>query len=351
VDGGSGEAVGQAQSQVPEDGRGRLHEIDEVKALIHRRGGLLLAGDEQSLRQLPTGNWIGGTIPYFMTREGGIVDRRRIFVNELPEGLRCHAIRRYGEDEIARVYSDLPPRTFGVMIVPASSRAHLRYALQAPTFPQFAKRPIIGWVSGVHLSEMATRSAKVFDGTSAGMLDQHAIVMQVALPSGKLAQLGLVNMFQAGDGPTISFPASGFSATEVEIGGRRRNFAQFIHENDMDMRLPMVANYCGIGINVSFQSLDRAKGEVRFYAPVFTNVPYRHARPVPDFSSAFVDRLPHRADDGIAFSCNCILNFLHSNLEGRRSGTIAGPVTFGEIAYQLLNQTMAYLRIADASPR
>jgi hypothetical protein len=40
-----------------------------------------------------------------------------------------------------------------------------------------------------------------------------------------------------------------------------------------------------------------------------------------------------------------ILNYLYSNLEGMRTGDMVGPITFGEIAYQLLNQTLVYLTI------
>ena len=45
------------------------------------------------------------------------------------------------------------------------------------------------------------------------------------------------------------------------------------------------------------------------------------------------------------FACNCVLNYLHGQLEGRRTGTVLGPMTFGEIAYQLLNQTMVYITV------
>lgn len=47
------------------------------------------------------------------------------------------------------------------------------------------------------------------------------------------------------------------------------------------------------------------------------------------------------------FSCNCTLNFLYSELEGKRTGQLVGPVAFGEIAYQGLNQTLVYLQIDD----
>jgi hypothetical protein len=37
------------------------------------------------------------------------------------------------------------------------------------------------------------------------------------------------------------------------------------------------------------------------------------------------------------------LNYLYANLEGKKTGHIVGPMTFGEIAYMLLNQTLVYL--------
>ncbi len=39
------------------------------------------------------------------------------------------------------------------------------------------------------------------------------------------------------------------------------------------------------------------------------------------------------------------MNFLYGELEGQRISDLQGPVTFGEIGYQLLNQTMVVLRI------
>ena len=62
-----------------------MYDVIEVKAKIAHGGKLLLAGDESLLRSLPAGNWIGGSIPYFMTEEGGLTTRHKIYVTELPE--------------------------------------------------------------------------------------------------------------------------------------------------------------------------------------------------------------------------------------------------------------------------
>ncbi len=51
----------------------------------------------------------------------------------------------------------------------------------------------------------------------------------------------------------------------------------------------------------------------------------------------------------VPFACNCVLNFLYGKLEGAQAG-LPGPFTFGEIAYQLLNQTMVYCDVIDVAP-
>jgi hypothetical protein len=99
-------------------------------------------------------------------------------------------------------------------------------------------------------------------------------------------------------------------------------------------------------VNVAFLSVDPGRREVRFFAPVFAGVPYRQARSVGDYVHAFETALPRELGGAIALSCNCVLNYLHSSLEGRSTGGIVGPITFGEIAYQLLNQTLVYLTVS-----
>jgi hypothetical protein len=39
------------------------------------------------------------------------------------------------------------------------------------------------------------------------------------------------------------------------------------------------------------------------------------------------------------------LNFIYGGLEGKKTGDITGPMTFGEIACRLLNQTMVFFEI------
>jgi hypothetical protein len=329
--------------------RRHLYEAEEVAELIQREGErcLLIAGDEIPLRRLPRGRWIAGTIPYFMSEEGGVTDRRRLFVEQLPPSLECQGIRRYGARAISRVYADLPEHGVGVVIVPSESPAHLAFAVNAPRYERFAIRPLFGWVSGVHLSEIGKVTPKVFDGTTGEALEGEAVVLHAVLPPEVEAELAIINIFEKGSGPAIAFPATGFSASTARVDGQQRNFADYIREAGLDTRLPLVADYWGANVNVSFQTVDAQRGEVRFYAPVFADVVYHHARPIPDYVDAFVSALPSGLGERMTFACNCVLNYVYSSLEGRHLGDVVGPSTFGEIAYQLLNQTMVYLTLLD----
>ena len=52
---------------------------------------------------------------------------------------------------------------------------------------------------------------------------------------------------------------------------------------------------------------------------------------------------------GADYSCNCILNYLYGEMEGKSVSGFTGPMTFGEIAYMLLNQTLVRLELQKAA--
>jgi hypothetical protein len=231
--------------------------------------------------------------------------------------------------------------------MPGSSNTHLEFALHAPQYEDFGHSPLIGWIAGVHLDDLGKIKPKVFDGKSQTMLEDAAVVMHAALSPGHVAEINFVNIFEQGDGDTITFLQDGFSSTDAYVNGAKVNFADYIAQQNLDMRLPLVADYFGARVNVSFQNVDSTTREVRFYAPVFAGVTYKHARPLLDYVQQFTAMLPSHLSEHPAFSCNCILNYLYSKLEGKRTGKITGPATFGEVAYQLLDQTVAYLTITE----
>lgn len=325
---------------------GTLCTLDQASALVATGAPLLLAGDEHLLSRLPAGRWIGGTIPYFMTTDGGRTTRDLLYVDTLPPQVTDVSVRTYPAADLHRLPAEAFATGFSVIIVPAGSPAHLRYAAEAPEFPGLFDRPVVGWVAGVHMDDLGTATAKVFAGSGATMTESDAVVLHVALADGVLASADIVNLFTQGDGPTLTFDATGSAQDTVLVDGVPRGFAEYLRQIQHDPRLPLVADYFGAMINVSFQSVPEGTGPVELFAPVFSGIGYRLAEPVGDYVAQFASHLPAGTVTP-AFSCNCVLNYLYSELEGKKTGDIVGPITFGEIAYQLLNQTIVYLTIHD----
>ena len=324
-----------------------MYTADEVILLLEQNKKLLLAGDEELLKKLPDGNWIGGSIPYFMAENGGMVSKDYILVNEIPSFVKEITCKSYDIATIKNVYKDGYENGFSIIIIPSSSETHLSFALNAPDYKDFATKPLIGWISGVLLDELGKKTPKTFIGSGSTISDKDAVVMHVNLPAEKYVDLRILNIFSQGDGDIIEFPESGFQANEAFINGQKQNFADYVTQKQLDIRLPLVADYSSAMINISFQAINKENKTVNFYAPVFKGISYKHAAPVYDYIKQFTQLLPDENDQDIAFSCNCILNYLYAELEGKKTGTFTGPITFGEIAYQLLNQTLVSLQIKD----
>lgn len=319
--------------------------IDEVRKQIEQGKSLLLAGDEKLLNQLPQGKWIGGTIPYFVAQNGGETCRDRVFTNILPESCQDSVIKFYDVDSIPNVAVDAPANGITIIIIPANSDIHLSYAKDAPLYRDMYRKPIIGWISGTHLDDEHV-FPKVYSGTNSEWSGDKAIVMHITLPDHLIAEVGTVDPFSPGHGDVITFPKTGFKVSNCRINGEDWNFADYLRQNKISTVLPLVANFCGTQVNVSFRDVDTDRKDVTFYAPVFEHVEYRVAKPIDDYVEAFQSALPELKTE-VIFSCFCVLNFLYSQLEGKKVARFKGPATFGEIAFQLLNQTAVYLRVHE----
>jgi hypothetical protein len=324
----------------------QLITVDEALNLIKKGAALSLAGPESVLDQLPAGNWIGGTIPYFMVASGGVVvNEGKVFASELTN-LGSVQVRSFGPDELTHITDKAPSNGFTVAIIPAGSLCHTRFAAEASNYKDAFLKPTVGWISGVHLSELDTVTPKVYDGRTATKYEDRAVVAYVNLPEDKLASLEIVNLFEPGDGDILHFSQTSFEVDLCEVNGVTTNFAHYIRKNRLEGgTLPLVGDFGGAHVNVSLQKVSDAGGKVTLYAPVFPGVDYKFAKPVGDYAAAFRQRLSNVDSNGVVMSCNCILNFLFGELEGKAIGGVEGPITFGEIAYQLLNQTMVMVRL------
>src|SRR2546422_367434 len=239
---------------------GRLMSVADFQAELAKAPEKLfaVAGDERLLARLPRGNWLGGTIPYLMSDEGGgLTTRDSLMVQELLTDERAvPKVKFYDKNTIARVTEDAPANGYTFVMMPAFSEVHLAYGKDAPHFKDLFAHPIVGWVTGIHLNDLGKETPKVFNGKTGEVFADQAIACHVSLPAGKTADVEIVNIFERSEGPDIRFETDGFGpVTGCSINGK---------------------------------------------------------------------------------------------IDGARVG-LPGPFTFGEIAYQLLNQTMVYCDVVDAA--
>ncbi len=321
-----------------------IYNLDEVKNLIDQGKVLSIAADSKLLDQLPKGNWIGGTIPYFIGDNGGVCTKDQLFVTILPSECKVKTIGQYSANHLGEIAQDYSRNGFSLVIIPATSDAHIKFANEYSQYDGAFNSPLVGWISGVHLDDLEKETAMVYDGLNGNKSNQDAVVLHIDLPENVSAQTEILNLFEQGEGDVIEFETEGFIVENAIVNGERVNFSEYLKVKNISLELPLVANYSGAMINVSYQANDTQNKQVHLYAPVFQGVEYRMAKPVANYQESFESQL---AGEGLSpvFSCNCILNYLYANLEGKKPGGITGPITFGEIAYMLLNQTMVYINL------
>lgn len=321
-----------------------LFNFNETVNLIKSGKVLTIAGDVDLLKTLPKGNWIGGSIPYFMTENGGLCTKDFFQVTVLPDNIKVESIKMYTAKDLDKIPNDYPKNGLSFVLIPASSEAHLVYAQNCSSWKNFYNSPILGWITGVDLSELKTKKPVVINGLTCEMSESSALVMHLSLPENIYSQINILNLFKQGSGDTITFPKSGFLIDECFVNGVRTNFAEYLRKTKVSSELPLVANYHGALVNASFKSV--GDSSVEMYAPIFKGIEYKVAAPLENYEEKFNQEVgKHKVDP--VFSCNCVLNYMYAHLEGKKTGDIKGPMTFGEIAYILLNQTMVYLTFEE----
>jgi len=320
---------------------GRLVSVAEASLAIRQGQCLSIAGDERLLRLLPRGQWIGGTCPYFLGQDGGETTKEKLFITTIPTFTDAPIIKLCDESDLENIGLRAPLHGFTMMIIPGFTAIHTFFARYAPHIKDIFMQPLVGWVSGFHLDD-TTASAKVINGQTLQMDAQRAVVIHVPLPSYKFARVGMVNVFKKGTGPVIQPRETGFTIRNCMIDGKMSILSNYISRHKIDTRLPLVANYNGVSVNASIKEVRTADGAVDFYAPLFPDCEYTFAAPVDDYITHFNQIMPVEALDA-HWACNCVLNYQYLGLEGKKVNSVNCPMVFGEIAYQLVNQTMVYL--------
>jgi hypothetical protein len=325
--------------------KNELLSVAEAAERIQSGDVLVVAGSSNLMAQLPTGKWIGGSTAYFVTENGGAVVQDKLFCTTIDDATDA-TVRVVSPEEVATISKGYKAGGFTVILVPAMTDAHIRFALDSANDADLFDQPLVGWVTGVHLDKLGSEASVVVDGSTGAKLENAAVLLHVELPAGSSVDFDIVNIFSQGEEMSVVFSETGFTARTAKVNGVEVNLAQYLTDNAIDTRLPLVTNYAGSMVNVSVQTVDVADGRVDFYAPIVAGMEYKLAAPQPDYAAAFANSI---GEAGVGqYSCNCILNYLYGDLEGKKTGGFTGPVTFGEIAYILLNQTLVKLDVKAA---
>jgi hypothetical protein len=321
----------------------KMMSVSEVSNLINEGHSLYVSGSENCLKQLPKGNWIGGTISYFMANEGGVVTHEKLLVIKFTNQISKSSIVCYDESDLYRIPMNYMPNGFSLIIIPAFSNILLKYANECTTWPGIFNQPLVGWVSGIDITTNDT--PKVVNGLTGEFSTNKALVIHAELQPEFEATANIINIFEPNEGDAFTFQETGFEAETAMVNGKEVSLFDYFEKYKIDLKLPLVANYQGAMINVSIRDIDPITRKVRFYAPLFPGVTYRQAKAFESYEKEF-DRALINENIGMPlFSCNCVLNFLYANLEGKKAGDVLSPMTFGEIAYMVLNQTFVYLTV------
>jgi hypothetical protein len=325
-----------------------LKSIEATNRLINENRTLLICGEEKYLSQLDKGNWIGGTIPYCMSKKGGgLIGEKAVFVTDFSGEIRNFKIESYKKEAFGSMLDDRFLDGFSYVLVPAFSEVHEHYGLSMGNHSNLFDVPTMGWVTGVYLEEIGAKSPKVMNGQTGELFDNRICVLHCQLPEGVHAELDIVNIYKQGDGDVFTFHQDSFSCSDCLINGAPGNLAEYYLEHDINRTLPLVANYSGVPINVDIQNLDAENKTMSFFGPLNIAHEYRVAELVENRYELFCKKLP-KDNSAIVCSCNCISSYLNIGMEGKHSGGIVGPFTFGEIAYVLVNQTMVTLSILSS---
>lgn len=320
-----------------------LYTVEEVSKFITDGRVLLLSGDESLLNQLPDGKWVGGTIPYFMTVGGGLYTKERIYVNDITDVINDFSLKSYDVTNIDQIVEDSFENGFSFIILPALTDVWSKYALESPEWHNLYMNPVVGWVCGVKYEDFGKIKPKTFVG-SASAIDK-AAVLHASLPKGKVARAEIINVYEQSNGDNIFFEKRGFGNNECLINGQKQNLYDYLVENNIDETLPLVANYAGARLNVG-SIWDKEQKRADLFAPVFPETVYRVAKHRNiDYAAEFQERLSGKDAGNMIFSCTCLFNYVNFGLEGKNIANVSGPVTFGEIAYHVVNQTFVYLVI------
>lgn len=328
----------------------KLLDIQTTVELILGGRVLVIWGEEALLKSLPSGNWIGGTLPYFyLKNEGGRMEEERVFVTDFTETIIDFKILTLNQETLSSVSSTAFENGFSFLILPAYSQIYYSFALNVKNYDNLYKNPLMGLVAGAKLDELQKgQLPKIFNGETMLTLENEAVVLHCALLPSRVSRLEIINIYEPSNDDYIEVFEDTFKVRDCLINGELTNLYQYLVDKQIPTIQPLICDYAGAKINVSFQLLLKDTQEVVFYGPLFKNRRYFFSKEIQSYHQAFLEKVRGIMDEetSIVFNSNSILNYMYGELDKNDIG-FSGPAAFGEIAYYLLNQTFTYLAIDE----
>jgi len=323
-----------------------LFTLEEVIRKVENKEFLIVLGNDELLQQLPKGNWIGVSAYYFMTKERGLSTNEKLYVQNLSNYSESVTIKSYKEDQTQDILKDRIAGGFTYLLMAPLTKVAENYATEVLSDISLYSIPILGFIGGAKYEDVQSgHKSYCYNGITGQRSDEEAIAIHVKLKQSFSPRIEILNIFEPElEGPRFNFDQNSFAVTDCTVDGQKRNLYDYMLENDIGRAYPLISNHNGALLNCSIFQLDQENKTVYLASPTRKGKTYFLAKPFDDYMKAFQARFDTIDKSNIVISFNCYYNYFFGKLEGKKL-EIGGPITYGEIAYQLLNQTMVYLRI------
>jgi len=324
----------------------KLYTKQEVIKFISEGKKMVLSASEKMLDQLPKGNWIGGTSPYFMDADVGKFTEEKIFVDDFTHIATDFKIEKFDKDNIKNIAINSFQNGFTVLIIPGDSDTLFEFGINSFTYDKIFNNPVVGFIAGFDLDKIGELTPKVYNGQLNEKISNDGVAIHIKLPDNKVARAEILNLDTINrTSPKIKFPTTSFTQSECTINGEKANIADYLSQIEYKEGLPIIADYNGALINRDIKVIDKEKKEVAFFSPVFHDEIYYLANVIENYHELFGEKLKTE-NLNIQYSVICVSYYLLGNLENKKIQA-EGVFAFGEIAFQLLNQTLVFLEIDE----
>lgn len=322
-----------------------LYSKEKVIEFIKQGRIMHLCGNENTLKDLPKGNWIAGMTPYFMDNVGKICGNM-IYVDDFSFiAEECETVT-FDETNISEIAKrNKYANGFIFVVLPIDSPVYYTFASHSLEYANIYDNPVVGYVSSTLLEEYGQKQPKVAIGSEGVLYGDKAAVMYVKISDRLRVRAEIMNFDTIDDAtPSLLFPKTGFAQNDCLIDGKPGNIASYLEavKGKIGHYPQLITSQNGALVNRDVKSVNVETGEAVFFSPAYEGDVYYIVKPNNDYLATFNRRLGRKTDVIACMSCTSY--FLQGDFEYRHVD-FNGVYTFGEIAYQLLNKTIVTLEV------